>query len=101
MSHTNHPFMHSIITKYGEWFYRAILLSGVCGLLFLNSRYVTHEAFDTQSKSTRIDFEMISQRVTSMDKTIALMAEQNLVNNRQDKLLEDHEARLRALERRP
>jgi len=80
--------MHSVVTKYGEWFYRAILLCAVCIGLWLNSRYVPRD-----------EFSSLKSDVSAIQTTIKVMVEQNRVNDRQDAIIMDHESRIRVLER--
>lgn len=80
--------MHSIVTKYGDWIYRAIMFLLLCAVLWLNSHYVT-----------RVDFDQLNKQVQGLDTTIKLMVEQNRVNDRQDDAIKDHEKRIRDLER--
>jgi hypothetical protein len=80
--------VNSLITKYGEWFYRAVLLAAVFIGLYLNSRYVTRE-----------EFQILQKQVAQISTQFAVMVESNRVNDLQNDTLHDHEQRLRALER--
>lgn len=62
----------------------------LAALFFLKSQFVTKEQYQK-------DMDRISQ----IETTLKLMAEQNRVNDRQDAQLVDHEQRIRNLERRP
>lgn len=81
--------MNSWLKQHGaEWIYRAIVVAGLAALAWLNSNYVTRAEFD----QTRVT-------IAGIERTLAIMVEQNKVNDRQDTALQDHEVRLRTLER--
>lgn len=62
---------------------------GLAALFFLKSNF-----------ATRAELQQISDRVVGIESLIAVMAEQNKTNQRQDDRIADHEQRLRALESR-
>ena len=81
--------MPAFLAKHAEWLYRTILLSGICAVLWLNSKYVTRE-----------EFSVVTRDVDEIKTTLRIMAEQNKINDRQEGQLRDHEERLRTLERK-
>lgn len=80
--------MNALMQKYGEWVYRIILLGAVSAGLYLSSHYTTRE-----------EFALLQKQVASIQTQIAVMVETNRINDLQDQLLRDHEARLRAVEK--
>lgn len=54
--------------------------------------------FLKSSFATRPELQAVSDRISAIEATLAVMAEQNRTNERQDKRIEDHEIRLRAVE---
>ena len=61
----------------------------LAALFFLKSQFVT-----------KAEYVNDMQRLTQIETTLKLMAEQNRVNDRQDVILSDHEQRLRNAEKR-
>lgn len=84
--------MSTLITKYGEWVYRAIMLVALAAFWIGSSR---------ESYATKEDVAHLSNQVQALDKTVGIVIEQNKINARQDDQLRDFELRMRALERRP
>ena len=50
--------------------------------------------------ATRAELQALQGQVSEIEKVIAVIVEQNKVNQRQDDTLADHEERLRALEKK-
>ncbi len=67
--------------------------AGVIAVLFTQGHYVSHSEFAMAA-------EKLSGRVETIEKVLVQMAEAAKVNDRQDRLLVDHEDRLRGLEKR-
>ena len=70
-----------------ELLYKIGVPLGLAAIFFLRSSFATKE-----------ELESVAVRISAMERALAVMAEQNLTNERQDKRIEDHEARIRALE---
>lgn len=77
-----------------DWIYRIILLSAVCFSLWLNQNYVRLEVYSQDKKETATALQAITSAVTGIEKSIALLQQQQLT-------IADHEMRLRTLERKP
>ena len=87
------PTIPSFLAKHSEWIYRTLVLAGVCAVLWLNSKYVTRDEFDTR-------MVRVENSIVAMNTTLLLIQEQNKVNERQDATLRDFELRLRIIEQR-
>lgn len=74
--------------KWGDWIYRAIILTGLIILMFMNSRYTTKEEFLDQTK-----------RIDTMEKVLIKMETYFEVQKRIESILADHETRIRQIER--
>ena len=74
--------------KWGDWIYRAILLSGLIVLMFMNSRYTTKE--EHQSLVSRMD---------NVERVLIKMEAYFEVQKRFENNLADHETRIRAVEK--
>lgn len=74
---------------YAEWGYRIILAILVAATLYLKNNYASHE-----------EVGLVGERVVKIETALAVLVEQNKVNDRQDRQLEDHESRIRDMERR-
>jgi hypothetical protein len=64
---------------------------GLGCLFFLKSQFVTTEEFKAY-------MTLRDERINKIEMTLAVMAEQNRTNTRQDEVLSDHEKRIRLLE---
>lgn len=95
--------MTAFVSKYWEWGYRGVMLLGL-GITIgtLKGTYATRE--DVQKMfdpvASRFDgFAATTEaRLSALDKTMAVLIEQNKVNSRQDDILHELEMRLRAAE---
>lgn len=86
--------MSDAIKTWGEWIVRAIVVGLLVANLYMKQNYVSAEAYAKDKESATLVIDSIRSSIVSMDKAVSLLA-------RQDRLIEDHEMRLRALERRP
>lgn len=75
------------LTRWVDIIYKLAVPLGLAALFFLRASFVT-----------KPELEAVSTQVREIQRTLAVMAEQNRTNERQDKRMDDHEARLRALE---
>lgn len=92
--------MSTLISKYGEWGYRLLVLLALAGYWIGTSKatYATRADVDLAIAPVRVDMKEISIQVTSLDRTLLQVVEQNKVNALQDAALKELEARLRVLE---
>lgn len=77
--------------KFGStmtWVFRAMIFFAIVGIYFLDGIYVRQE-----------EFEQLDQRIHEVERTLLIMAEEARISERQQQLLDDHEQRLRQLER--
>lgn len=95
--------MNAFLSRYGEWFYRGVVLLALAAFWVGNfrSNYATKADVTNAVAPVRSQVTSIFLQVTSLDKNLALLAEQHKVNGRQDDSLRDLELRMRAVERRP
>lgn len=95
--------MPAFISKYGEWMYRGVVLFCVAAFWVGSSKasYATKEDVAAVLAPVKQELREISSDVASLDKSLAILAEQAKSNLRQDDVLRDLELRLRTLERRP
>jgi hypothetical protein len=61
---------------------------GFAALFYLKGTFATHESV-----------AKVADRIANVETALTLIIEQNKTNERQDKRIDDHETRLRALER--
>lgn len=83
----------SIMGKYGEWIFRAILLVTVLANLWLTRNFVTRPEFESLSLSNTKEHLVIQTTISDISTTMKLMA-------RNETKLDDHESRIRLLENR-
>ncbi len=82
---------HETLSRWFDLAYKVAVPLGIAALFFLKSSF-----------ATRPELIALGDRIGALEGTIAVMVEQNHTNERQDKRIEDHEQRLRAVElRRP
>lgn len=95
--------MSQIFARYGEWIYRSTVLIAMAAFWIGNARsnYATKADLTNAIEPVRTQMEAIVTQVTGLDKSLALLAEQNKVNGRQDDVLRDLELRLRIVEHKP
>ena len=95
--------------KFGQLLDRAGSLISVLGavggitaavaVLWLQSQFLTRTEFDQHRKETYELIQKMERNLTAIEKTLAVMVEADKHNSRQDATLQDHEQRLRQLER--
>lgn len=84
--------MIKTLTKYGEWIYRLLSLVGIVTILYLNSHYITVERFNAHEVDNIATHEETTKVLNSIALTLAEMKSQQ-------KTLEDHEFRIRIVEK--
>ena len=94
----------NIVKKYGEWLRFALLLIGMAATSYLNSHYITtdrYQADAAEGEKWRIEttknIKELTSAVSMLAASVKVQTEQ--VNVRQEKMLDDHEQRIRALEK--
>jgi len=85
--------MRTSLLRYSTFAYRLVLLCCSFAVLYLQNNFVPRKTYEADRK------EMLKAQ-SEMAQILTTMEERNKVNDRQDKQLEDHENRLRSLERR-
>lgn len=75
------------LTKWADLLYKIGVPLGLAALFFLRSSF-----------ATKPELQLVADRITALERTLAVMAEQNKTNERQDGRIEDHEQRLRRIE---
>lgn len=96
--------MTAFLSKYWEWGYRGLVMIGL-GVTIgtIKASYVTKEEIRqiVEPIISRVDSAnaVINARIGAVETTLAVMAEQNKANARQDDILRDLEVRMRATER--
>lgn len=94
----HHPQHHAIFAHAGKWSELVNLAAkvgtmlGVLIILFLNSRYVTRDEFSTS-------MDKITVRITRIEEVLIRMEAGAEADKRHDQRIDDHEQRLRRLER--
>lgn len=94
----------SILSKYGEWIFRCVLLIGICANLWLQQHFVIRVEFETTIDKVRfemVEFQKenaaehasITKVLTELNTAIKLMAQN-------ETRITDHEQRIRAVETR-
>jgi hypothetical protein len=95
--------------KFGQLLDRAGSLISVLGavggitaavaVLWLQSQFLTRAEFEDHRKETYELIEKMEKNLNAIERTLAVMVEADKHNTRQDAILQDHEQRLRSLER--
>jgi hypothetical protein len=95
--------------QFGKLLDRASAVIGILGaiggitaavaVLWLQSNFLTRTEFDEHRKETYELIEKMEKNLSAIEKTLAVMVEADKQNARQDAALQDHEQRLRTLER--
>jgi Skp family chaperone for outer membrane proteins len=95
--------------QFGKLLDRVSSLIGVLGaiggitaavaVLWLQSNFLTRTEFDEHRKETYELIQKMEKNLSAIEKTLAVMVEADKHNSRQDTILQDHEQRLRSLER--
>lgn len=75
------------IARWADLIFKIATPIALAALFFLKSSF-----------ATRPELQAVSDRISAIEATLAVMVEQNRTNERQDKRLEDHETRLRVVE---
>ncbi len=83
-----------------EWAYKGFVILGLMASLWLQSHYVTRERYEADQKSQVERNNKVDYTLVSLDKSLAILIEQQKIREAQDRELADHEARLRVLENR-
>jgi hypothetical protein len=76
------------VARWADLTYKIGVPLGLAALFFLKSSF-----------ATRAELQGMASRIDGIESAIAVMIEQNKTNERQDKRIEDHEIRLREVER--
>ncbi len=88
------------ITLYSEWGWRIICFGLLVAGLWLKGNYVSLERYNVdQAEAVKANKE-INKSIADITRLIEVMQEQNKVSDRHQKIIDDHETRLRALERK-
>lgn len=95
--------------KFGQLLDRAGSLISVLGavggitaavaVLWLQSQFLTRSEFDQHKKDTFELIQKMEANLNAIERTLAVMVEADKQNARQDAAINDHEQRLRSLER--
>lgn len=96
--------MKDLITKYGEWIYRGVMVLGIAAILWLNQNYVTRSEFiakmsaldsqnDSDNKANMSAHLSLQAGISDIATTMKLMAATTAKTD-------DHEMRLRVVESR-
>lgn len=96
--------MKDLITKYGEWIYRGVMVVGIAAILWLNQNYVTRTEFnskmavldnqnDADNKANTSAHLSLQAGISDIATTMKLMAATTAKTD-------DHEMRLRVVESR-
>lgn len=96
--------MKDLITKYGEWIYRGVMVLGIAAILWLNQNYVTRSEFiakmaaldsqnDSDNKANISAHLSLQSGISDIATTMKLMAATTAKTD-------DHEMRLRVVESR-
>jgi hypothetical protein len=80
--------------------WKAVMLLGVAAVLWLNQNYLTRVEFKEHRAETESDIHATNQRLVDIEKTLAVIAEKMVNDQRQDSILMDIERRLRDLEKK-
>jgi len=75
-----------------EWVYRIIIALGVFGMYFFQSKFVTREEFKAEVGIAQSSLDKGNEKINSIDTLLKIQAARLAI-------LEDHEARIRMLER--
>jgi hypothetical protein len=95
--------------QFGKLLDRASTVIGILGaiggitaavaVLWLQSNFLTRTEFELHKKDTFELIQKMEKNLNAIEKTLAVMVEADKHNSRQDALLQDHEQRLRQLEK--
>ena len=80
--------------------WKLAMLAGICAVLWLNQNYLTRVEFKEHRAETEGEIHATNKRLIEIEKTLAVIAEKMVNDTRQDGILSDIEARLRAIEKR-
>ncbi len=96
--------------KWGDWIHRGAILLGLLAILWLNGRYVTRQEFqnyiELNSKATKEFNERLDSRLSDLNEKFILIKEntaridQKLQLDRTTVVVQDHEGRIRDLEKK-
>lgn len=83
----------NIITKYGEWIFRTVLLLAMMANLYLSSTFVKRTEFEKSMYENQISHLSIQNSITDISTNLKLITA-TVVK------LDDHESRIRVVEQR-
>ena len=88
------------IKKWIDPLWKLVMLLGIAAVLWLNQNYLTRAEFKEHRAETEGEIHQTNKRLVDIEKTLAVMTEKMVNDSRQDSILADIEARLRAIEKK-
>lgn len=88
------------LKKWMDPLWKLAMLAGICAVLWLNQNYLTRTEFKEHRAETETEIHQTNKRLVDIEKTLAVMTEKMVNDSRQDSILADIEARLRAIEKK-
>lgn len=92
--------MSTFLKMWGEWIFRAVLLLLVCGQYYLAVHFVTRVEYDRDRVEWKTTVKNLNDAIARFETILAVQAVNNEQHLKFEKRLDDHELRMRLLEKK-